>query len=186
MVQSVAGGEGSVLSREPSPASDWLAHSWCCNCNIFPCSCYDINDSTFTRCRTRISHRLGPGGSTGPCCPSQSLVCMPGQAGQGRPGQQAGELSESRVWQAVSLLCPVSSLHTPHSLLPFKQTVQTSVVPQPHPGPGHCCLLYSAVSATASSLLALVQSRSFQTFEVYVMNVILRGSGIPYSKQHTY
>ena len=118
MVQSVAGGEGSVLSREPSPASDWVAHSWCCNCNIFPCSCYDINDSTFTRCRTRISHRLGPGGSTGPCCPSQSLVCMPGQAGQGRPGQQAGELSESRVWQAVSLLCPVSSLHTPHSLLP--------------------------------------------------------------------
>ena len=106
------------------------------------------------------------------------FVC---QDRQGRPGQQAGELSESRVWQAVSLLCPVSSLHTPHSLLPFKQTVQTSVVPQPHPGPGQCCLLYSAVSATASSLLALVQSRSFQTFEVYVMNVILRGSGIPYS-----
>ena len=170
MVQSIAGGEGSVLSRDPSSVSDWWAHSWCCNCNIFPCSCYDINDSTFTRCRTRISHRLGPGGSTGPCCPSQSLVCMPGQAGQGRPGQQAGELSESRVWQAVSPAVSISSLHTPHSLPPPIQTDSPDVCcPLNHTlgssGPAQCCILYSALlclgqADTASSL----QSRSFQTF----------------------
>ena len=120
MVQSVAGGEGSVPSRDPSSASDWWAPSWCCNCNIFPCSCYDINDSTFTLCRTRISHRLGPGGSTGPCCPSQSLVCMSGQA---RPGTRL-ENCQSHVFGKQSVLC----LH-----LSTRHTVQTSVVPQPHP-----------------------------------------------------
>ena len=33
--------------------------------------------------------------------------------------QQAGELSESRVWQAVSLLCAVSSLQSPVSTPPL-------------------------------------------------------------------
>ena len=149
MVQSVAGGEGSVLSRDPRPASDWRAHSWCCNCNIFPCSCYDINDSTFTLCRTRISHRLGPGGSTGPCCPSQSLVCMSGQA---RPGSGL-ENCQSHVFGKQSACCVcLQSPHTtlPPSLPPPIQTDSPDVCcpPQPHPGPGpvQCCVVYSALS----------------------------------------
>ena len=122
MVQSVAGGEGSVLSRDPSSVSDWWAPSWCCNCNIFPCSCYDINDSTFTQCRARISHRPGPGGSTGPPVVLHKVwfVC------QDRQGSRAGELSDcqSHVFGKQSVLCLHLSTH---------HTVQTSVVPQPHP-----------------------------------------------------
>ena len=183
MVQSVAGGEGSVLSRDPSSVSDWWAHSWCCNCNIFPCSCYDINDSTFTLwCRTRISHRLGPGGSTGPCCPSQSLVCMSGQAG---PGSRLENCQSHVFGKQSALLClsPVSTHHTPSLLPPPIQTDSPDVCcPLNHTlgldlsSVVSCCSVLCSVSATASSL----QSRSFQRFKVYVMNVILRGPGIPF------
>ena len=136
MVQSVAGGEGSVLSRDPGPLSDWLGHSWCCNCNIFPCSCYDINDSTFTLCRTRISHRLGPRRQ------HRSLLSFTKFGLYVRTGQarhQAGELSESRVWQAgKQLACSVSSLQSPHyTLPPSSHTNRQSrrlLSPKPHPG----------------------------------------------------
>ena len=141
----------------------------CCNCNIFPCSCYDINDSTFTRCRTRISHRLGPGGSTGPCCPSQSLVCMSGQAGQ--QSWRTVRLSESRVWQAVSAVSP--PLHTPHSpdvCCPSTTPCRT--------GPGQTQRLQSSVLSSVSASSSL-SSPSFQHSKVYVMNVILPAPGIP-------
>ena len=152
MVQSVAGGEGSVLSRDPRPASDWRAHSWCCNCNIFPCSCYDINDSTFTLCRTSISHRLGPGGSTGPCCPSQSLVCMSGQAG---PGSRLENCQSHVFGKQSALLClsPVSTHHTPSTHT--NRQSRRLLSPEPHPGPGpvQCCVVYSALLCLCHRLL---------------------------------
>ena len=160
MVQSVAGGEGSVLSRDPSSVSDWWAHSWCCNCNIFPCSCYDINDSTFTQCRARISHRPGPGGSTGPPVVLHKVwfVC------QDRPGSRLGwtlENCQSHVFGkqlACCVLCLVSSLHTPSpsSLLhPIQSDIDSRDVCCPSTTPWSLGLAGSvlcpiSISATAS------------------------------------
>lgn len=122
MVQSIAGGEGSVPSREPRPPSDWWSPSWC------------AATATFSLVRVTISmilRSLGvvPGSATASAQAAAPVLVVLHKVWfvcQDRQGSRAGELSDcqSHVFGKQSVLCLHLSTH---------HTVQTSVVPQPHP-----------------------------------------------------
>ena len=111
-----------------------------------------------------------------------------------RTGQAAGwtlENCQSHVFgKQLACCCAVSSLQSPVSTLPllpppFPPPIQTDspdvCCPSTTPWAwAWLCTLIYLISATASSL----HSRSFQTFRVYVMNVILPGPGIPFILQN--
>ena len=131
----------------PSPASDWSWHSWCSNCNIFPCSCYDINDSTFTQSQFQDEPPPCAGGSTGPVVLHKVwFVCQ--------DRQQAGwRTVKSHVFGRQLWVGWVSGYHSTHSV---SINTQTSVlIQQPHPA--------TSLSVSLSvSQPSLNSSRSFQ------------------------
>ena len=158
MVQSIAGGEGSVLSCDNSSPSYWSADSWCCNCNIFPCS-------TFTPHSSRISRGVGRAAALILVVLHRVWFVSQDRSGA---GGRLENCQKSRVWQAVRACWPVGGEQntTHHQTIPDVCSTNST---------SHTLTTQEGVTQTSLSALG-----SFQAYRVYVMNVLLPELGIPF------